>query len=156
MEPKIKTIEPIEVLYVRKTGPYVKSAQEAWSAIAEYIKKKGISGEKIRSLGISHGDPQTDDANKLLYDACIFFEGDMQPEGEVKKQTIEGGLYAIFTHKGPYDGLQKIYGEIFQEWLPASGKKIKNTPMFEDYVVYRMTEKDPSKWITDIYVPIEE
>jgi len=30
LEPKIVEIEPIEVLYVRKTGEYMQSADEAW------------------------------------------------------------------------------------------------------------------------------
>jgi len=156
MEPMIKKIEPIEVLYARATGNYMKSAEVAWTELTKYLEKKAIDPAKVRAIGISHDDPQTTDEDKLRYDACVPAADNMQLEESVKKQTIAGGTYAIFTHYGPYENLYKLYGKIYQEWLPTSGKKLRPVPMFEDYVICEMKEKNSSKWKTDIYVPIEE
>lgn len=154
MEPTIKTIEPISVLFVRKTGNYMKSSKEAWCVLGEFLKKHNLDTQKARALGIGHDDPAKTPEDQLRYDACITFKGDIQPEGEVGVQTIEGGTYAVFTHKGPYEKLDALYRTIFQDWLPTSGKTLRKVPMFEDYVVCH-NEKDSEKWITDIYVPIE-
>jgi len=156
MQPEIKTIEPITVFFVRRKGDYMKAAKEAWDELAKFIEKVGLAEKKKRSIGISHDDPKTTPEENLRYDACILVEENIQPEGEIKIQTIPGGAYAVFTHTGPHEKLKEIYSKIFREWLPTSGKKLRSTPMFEDYIACEDTQKDPEKWVTHIYVPIEE
>jgi len=156
MKPTIKTIEPIKVLSVSRTGKYTKAGEEAWCILTKFLKKHNISTDKARALGICPDNPATTPEDQQRYSACITFEGDVQPEGDVSIQTIEGGTYVVFTYKGSYEDLHKACYNIFHNWLPESGKTLRKIPMFEDYVVCQLTEKDASKFVTDIYVPIEK
>lgn len=156
MNAEIRTIEPMKVLFVQRKGNYMKSAEAAWNVLGKFANAHQLLNERTKAIGISHDDPRTTPEEQLRYDACITFEGSVQPEGEVKSQTIDGGKYAVFTHKGSYEGLDQVYGDIFKKWLPISGKKLRNIPMFELYVICEMTEKDPTKWVTEIFVPIED
>jgi AraC family transcriptional regulator len=39
--------------------------------------------------------------------------------------------YAIFTHDGPVSTVRRTWAHIWEEWLPASGRKMTNGPVVE-------------------------
>ena len=106
------------------------------------------------ALGISHDDPDVTPADKIRYDACISVDESFQPEGEVGVQGIEGGEYAVVTHRGPYEKLSETYAWICGKWLPGSGRELRPTPGFE---LYRNSPQDtaPEDLVTDIHLPLE-
>jgi len=76
------------------------------------------------------------------------------PRGEIGVQTIPGGDYAVATHIGPYAGLAEMYSKLLGQWLPRSGRTLRNVPLFEVYVNDPETT-DPKDLMTDVYVPLE-
>lgn len=155
MSPEIVILEPIKVLFVRRIGNYMQSAQQAWDVLGKFADQHNLAGENTKAIGIPYDDPRTTPEQQLRYDACLTFEGDFKAEGEIGIQTIEGGRYAVFVHQGQYEGLDKIYNSIFKEWLPASGEKLRELPMFEMYLAGGKTGKDTQKYETAIFVPID-
>ncbi len=154
MEPEIRDVAPQSVIFVRRVGRYDKAAKEAWSAVMSYAYKHRLMGKKTRSIGISHDSPDITPEDKLRYDACVTVDRPVQPEGEVGVGTIEGGKYAVFLHKGPYDKFSQTYGNIFSCWLPASGCKLREAPCFEVYLNHGPLTL-PALQKTEIWVPIE-
>ena len=58
------------------------------------------------------------------------------------------------THCGSYAGLPDAYRWIMRDWLPASGRKKRQLPVYEIYM------NDPNSTpeadlITEIHVPLE-
>jgi len=45
--------------------------------------------------------------------------------------TLSGGLYAVFYYKGNPSNGDKVFKEIFTQWLPQSGYTLDNRPHFE-------------------------
>ena len=113
-----------------------------------------MTGETLL-IGISHDDPNITPEKRIRYDACITFAGEAKPEGEVGIQTIAGGRYAVFLHRGPHEGLGATYGAIFSGWLPASGARLREAPCFEVYLNRDPRRTKPENLRTEVWVPVE-
>ena len=111
----------------------------------EEIQKKHRlikKGNRVLDLGCSPG-------SWLLYAAKL-----VGPEGRVGVKEIEGGNFAVFRLKGPFDQFSKAYSAIFREWYPTSGYELREAPLREKYINYSKKRK-PEKYITDLYLPIK-
>lgn len=154
MTPEIRTIDPIPVLFVRRTGPYDQAAAEAFGALCGFAGPRGLLGPKTRIIGISHDDPHVTEESKFRYDACLTFDREVKEEGEVGRKTIPGGRYAVFLHEGAYEGLQAAYDGIFGSWLPASGERLRDEPSFEVYL-NSPDQVKPEDLRTEIWLPLQ-
>jgi effector-binding domain-containing protein len=79
--------------------------------------------------------------------------GTPKDEGRVKVINTYGGKTVHTRYVGPYEGL----GDAWAEFMKLAGEKnykITGSP-FEVYTTDPASEPDSSKWITDIYAPIE-
>jgi len=155
MQPDIRMFSDQKVLFVRKTGKYDKAASEAWSTLMKFAYSRRLMKKDTKAIGISHDDPDITPEEKIRYDACITINQDVKPEGEVGIQTISGGRYAVFLHKGSYDRLGETYKAIFTQWLPSSGEKLRDVPCFEIYLNRDPRRTRPENLQTEICVPIE-
>ncbi len=153
MSPEIRTIDPMPVLFVRRTGPYYQAAGEAFGVLCQFAGPRGLFGPASRMIGISHDDPHVTEASKFRYDACMTIDREVEPEGEVGRKTLAGGRYAVFVHEGSYEGFQKTYDQIFKAWLPASGEKLREEPCFEVYL-NSPDQVKPEDLRTEIWLPL--
>ncbi len=74
-------------------------------------------------------------------------------EPPFERQTIDGGEYAVLRHNGPYADMHKAYQWLYAEWLPKSGRQIKDSGMFEEYL-NNPRDVPPTELLTDIYMPL--
>lgn len=154
MTPEIRTIAPMPVLFVRRTGPYGQAAGEAFGVLGQFAGPRGLFGPASKMIGISHDDPHVTGEAKFRYDACVTIDREVKPEGEVGQKTIAGGKYAVFVHEGSYDGFQNTYDRIFRTWLPASGEKLREEPCFEVYL-NMPGQVRPEDLRTEIWLPLQ-
>ena len=104
--------------------------------------------------GISHDSPDITAAVKLRYDACITLSQPIEPQGELSLQTIAGGRYALFVHRGPYENFDETYRLIFGQWLAQSHERLRDDPVFERYLNRNPRRTKPENLRTEIYVPL--
>ena len=154
MKPEMREFPETSVLFVRKTGAYSDAATPAWETLMGFAYKKRLMTNETLMIGISHDDPNITAAENLRYDACISHSGSVKPEGEVGRQTVAGGRYAVFLHKGAYTGLAEIYRNIFAGWLPTSGCILREQPCFEIYLNRDPRRTKPENLRTEIWVPV--
>lgn len=154
MTPEIRTIDPMPVLFVRRTGPYYQAAGEAFGVLCQFAGPRGLLGPASRMIGISHDDPHVAEESRFRYDACVTIDREVKPEGEVGRKTIAGGKYAVFLHAGAYEGFQKTYDQIFRAWLPGSGEKLREEPCFEIYL-NSPDQVKPEDLRTEIWLPLQ-
>jgi AraC family transcriptional regulator len=154
MTPEIRNIDPMPVLFVRRTGPYYQAAGEAFGVLCQFAGPRGLLGPASRMIGISHDDPHVTEESKFRYDACVTIDREVTPEGEVRMKSIAGGKYAIFLHAGAYEGFQQTYDEIFKAWLPGSGEKLREEPCFEVYL-NSPDQVKPEDLRTEIWLPLQ-
>jgi len=154
MNMRIETLPDIRIASVRQTGPYAESAERAWEILCGWAGPKGFVTPKTLIVGISHDDPSATPPEDLRYDAAISIEGDMAVEPPVALGSLPGGEYAIFTHQGPYAGLEETYKIIMRQWVPTCEREFRDTPWFE---IYRNdpSTTPPAQLITDIHIPLK-
>lgn len=155
LQPKIKNIAPIKVIFIRSMDDYnSESTGQAWQELSLFAKKNKLFGWKTEMIGIGHDDPNITETNQCRYDACITISKEIKPEGRVGVQTIEGGRYAVFKYKGPYRKLGAVYNTIFGKWYPESGFELCDFPVFEKYL-NNPEKTNPEKLLTEIWVPVK-
>ena len=79
------------------------------------------------SLSFSDFNPQTMFVKWAAVEVAHF---DFIPIG-LESYILQGGLYAVFIHKGLASDFNKTFQHIFQYWLPQSEYKLDNRPHFE-------------------------
>lgn len=156
MTPELRTIDPIPVMFVRRTGPYLHASKEAFTVLWAFAGPRGLVGPGSRMIGLSHDDPNVTGEARCRYDACLSVDADRPPcvEGEVGLKTIAGGRYAVFLHEGPYERFQQTFDAIFKGWLPRSGQQLRDAPCFELYLNTPM-DAAPDALRTEVWLPIE-
>jgi AraC family transcriptional regulator len=151
---ELKRLPPMQIVFLRHVGPYTQ-AGAAWSRLMSWAGARGLFGPGMRMIGIVHDDPDVTPPEKLRYDAALVVNRSVTPEGEFGFCELPGGLYAILTHKGRYTEIGKAYQQIYGAWLPKSGRELRHTPAFEQYL-NSPTNTRPEDLLTSIHVPIEE
>lgn len=160
VEPKVITLNPMNVFYVRKTGAYGVSACEAWNVLMAFAYEqkikyhKHIMHKETMHFGIGHDNPNLVETDLLRYDACISCDDtSIELKGEVFKKEIDGGKYAMFLHKGAYENLKITY-DMMMDWVVQSGVKLRDKPIVEKYLNRDPRRTKPENLRTEIYVPI--
>jgi len=153
MEIRIENRKPQRVAYVRHIGPY-QECDKAWRMLEALAGKYGLFKSGVQCLGIGHANPDVTPAEKLRYDACVTVDDQFQPVEGLAVQELPGGEYAVATLRGAYAQLPDAYRWIFYDWLPKSGRKVRQGPCFEIYVTDPRTTPEADS-ITEICVPLE-
>ncbi|MCA9897620.1 MAG: AraC family transcriptional regulator [Ardenticatenaceae bacterium] len=156
MTPKIVNLEPQTVLFVRKTGPYSEASAAAFAALMPFAYRHKLIHPSTQMIGISHDSPDITDPDKLRYDACLTLDQAVEPQGEFGVQTIAGGRYALFVHKGAYELFDETYRLVFGQWLAHSGEQLRDAPIFERYLNRDPRRTKPENLRTEIYIPLSD
>lgn len=153
MEVKIEEWKAREVAFVRHIGPY-NQCGKAWEKLCTWAGPLGLLATEPWFAGISYDDPSITAPEKLRYDACIGVPADVQARGEVGRQTIPAGKYAVVLHEGPYDNFNDTYNFLYSTWLPSSGWELRDAPCVEIY----LNDPDgtaPEDLLTHVCIPVE-
>ncbi len=154
LKAKIRDIKPIPVIYIHSIGDY-NNVGTSWEKLMKFMTRNKLFSFGMDCIGLSYDDPSVTDTEKLRYDACVAVKKEVKPEGEVGYKVLEGGTYAIFRHKGPYEGLSETYDQIYLNWLPESGYELRDAPPMEFYL--NTPEKTKAENLkTDIYIPVKK
>lgn len=155
LKPTIVEIEPIEVLFVRKTGNYMSSADAAWKTMVEFVTEHDLFEKAVARYGIAHDNPRVIEEQNLRYDACLeLSQSGVQEQGEVTKKVITSGKYALFVHEGAYEFLGETFKNI-GDWIVENGIALRDEPQFQKYLDLDPTGVKEKDLRTEIYVPIK-
>jgi AraC family transcriptional regulator len=153
MKVEIKHVPPMRVAFCRHVGPY-DEVGSAWDKLLTILGADGRLGGGATMLGVCYDDPETTPPSEVRYDACLTVDPDFVPAGEVGVQEIAAGDYAMTTHFGPYNKLGQTYSRLLGQWLPRSGRELRNAPCFEVYLNDPQSTA-PEDLLTDIYAPLQ-
>lgn len=150
MEVRIETLDDIEIARVRHVGPYGEVGP-CFERLFEWVATIGARPGRV--LGIYHDDPSVVAPERLRADACVEVRTDASPPPGVVMDTIAAGRYAVYTHRGPYDGLPEAYKLLYGMWLPQSGEEVGDRPCLE---MYHNSPVDTAlaQLVTDVCLPL--
>ena len=146
----IRTLRPTELVGVSHQGSYM-NIGKAFEQLFGTLYARGQGRPDMRMIGVYLDDPNVVAVDKLRSFACV--EADAPAQAPLERRTLEGGEYAVLRHKGPYAEMHKAYQWLYAEWLPMSGRKLRDTVMFEDYV-NNPRDVPPAELLTDINLPL--
>ena len=117
-----------------------------------------VAGEVIKADAVGHDAVPVEikDFNEEVpfdYIAGLIVENlDNVPEGMITYE-IPAQKYAVITHKGTLDTLQKTYNYLYTEWPQKSGMEFSGGAEFELYDERFMFGSNESEM--DIYRPVK-
>jgi AraC family transcriptional regulator len=126
---------------------------KAFETLFGTLYARGLARPDMRMIGVYLDDPDIVPEEKLRSIACVTGASDVPVEAPFERRTIDGGDYAVLRHKGPYANMPKSYQWLFAEWLPKSGRQLKDRVMFEEYL-NNPREVSPTELLTDIHMPL--
>lgn len=157
MEPKIVEKEAFKIVGLRKTFTHATSSEipALWGQFMEEIPK--ITQEEAMPVcfGACYFDPSQHMDENMEFEqiaAIELTEGREVPEGHVTRD-VEGGKFAVFSHKGKLENLTETYNYIYGVWAQSGKVTLKAGHMFELYDERFKYGQDDSEMF--IYVPIE-
>lgn len=133
MNVEITTLPRLRVAYVRHVGPYAECGT-AWDTLCTALGCQGHLCGPVRFFGLSYDDPLSTPASELRYEACITVDEGFRASGEVQVKEIGGGEYAEVMHHGPHNRLSNTYDALLGQWLPRSGRQLRDEPALEEYL----------------------
>lgn len=150
--PEYRRIPAMQVIGVKRLGAYDRAPWEAWAALRGYLGTHPAIRAGTR-IGIPLDWPELTPVHRRRYEACVA--GELAPEGQFFRKQVGGGSYAVFTHHGPYQGLQASHEAIYRHWVPRTGITLRAGPAFHIYLDEENGHGDPARLRTEICVPVE-
>lgn len=152
MDVRIESLDPIHVARIRHVGPYTE-VEACFERIFRWAAGIGVPTGRV--LTLSYDNPETVAPENLRSDACVELRTSQEPPPGIVLGPVGGGRYAVYRLTGPYDGIARAYGRLYEEWLPGSGESMAERPCIE---LYRNAQADrpPEKLVTDLCLPLRD
>jgi len=152
LQPKFVEKEGFQVIGMRYFGANQNGEiPKLWDDFCPQMKNVPNVCQPDVAVGVCSN--MNDDGEFEYVAALIVDSVDEVPENMVAR-TVPAQNYAVFTHKGKLDTLQKTYQEIYCNWLPNSEFEYHKGPDFEWYDHRFDPHSDESEF--DIYVPVRK
>ena len=107
-----------------------------------------------RTFGVGYDDPTTTEPERYRFDICGELTGSLSPNtAGVIEKVIPRGRCVVARHVGSTDALGPSVRALYADWLPQSGERLRDFPLFFHYVS-RMPAVLEHEQVTDIYLPL--
>lgn len=118
-------------------------------------KAAGLPPRVSATYNILYGDPDTTPPAAFRLDLCAAIRGEVPPNDDgVVAGTIPGGRCALLRHVGPEAGLGATLAWLCGRWLPDSGERRRDAPLFFRRVLFH-PEVPAAEAVTDLHLPLE-
>lgn len=134
MQVHVKHLPPMHVAYLRHVGPYVENTglfERLFGSLCTWAGARGLIGPDTTFLSIYRDNPEITEAQKLRLEVALTVPEDTQVGGEVGKQALAGGAYAVARVKIHPKQYAEAWDSLMGGWLPSSGYQPDDRPCFE-------------------------
>lgn len=151
--PRICKIYTKHIIYLNTDNPI--NYNETWRKLYTFAIFSNLMYEGSESIGACFDFPTIIEESSPKFRPCISIEYEVQSNTNITCQTIEGGIYAVFTHQGDYTNLPDFYKSIWFIWLPQSRYQLRTSLTFEKYL-NNPDNTEKNKLLTEVYIPISQ
>ena len=137
---EVRQFPPLHVAYIRHVGPFQENAalfERLFGKICGWAGPRGLLGlPSSRFLSVHHDNPEMEitDVRKLRLDAAVTVPEGTRVDGEISKQRLEGGAYAVSRLRIHAKQYMAAWDALMGGWLPSSGYQPDDRPCFEIYL----------------------
>ena len=144
---------PVQVAYLRHTGPYGPEIGRFWmDTVAPWMATNNLFGRDRFGIGLD--DPTVTQPSKCRYDACVASAEGEVLTGNPHHKLIPGGKYAAMAFEGEGAEIGAAWETLLRGWLPKSGLQLDSRPFFEHYPVDGRYDPKSGRFSCDICVPV--
>ena len=148
---RVEKIEPIEVYTIRHVGDY-ELLDSVWEELIAFATEHKLFNRHFYAYAIAYDNPDISDNTRLRYDACISKTKEVE-SSHIQTKKLEGGKYAVFSHKGDHAKLVETYDSIFGNWFYKSEISLRDVPVIQKFLNNK-NDTAVDKLLTEVYVPI--
>jgi AraC family transcriptional regulator len=130
----VKPLPPMQVAYLRHIGPFQGDSalfERLFGRLCNWAGPRGLIRPDSKFISIYHDSPDITEAEKLRLDVAVTIPEGTQVDGEIGKQTLEGGPYAVTRVKIRPEQYMDAWDALLGDWLPGSGYQPDDRPCFE-------------------------
>ena len=149
---EVVSMEPFRVIAVRHRGPF-DGLDKVYLGLFEWAATQGLVEHVSGIYGVPHGDHRDAPPEGVEFDCAVAFDRAAQPGDGLIAQDLGGGAWARYRHVGSFDLLDDVTDALLAQWLPHSGRELRDVPLFHHYL--DDPEQTPEALLrTDIYLPL--
>ncbi len=137
LQVRLKQLPPMHVAYVRHVGSFQENAdlfERLFQRIRGWAGPRGLLDHpSARLLSIHHDNPEMEitAAERLRLDAAITIPEETRVDGEICRQRLAGGSYAITRVRIDARQYMETWDALMSGWLPGSGYQPDERPCLE-------------------------
>jgi len=153
LEVRLVRMDPVSIVAMRRTGAYTDNdLAEDFQVPWQWAQEEGLLDSLRGIYGVPWNEPEV--AEVPLFFAGLDLGPCPVPPAPLETMVLAAGEYAVTRVVGPYDGIDAACAALYRDWLPASGRKPADAPLFHHYL--DDPESTPEHALrTDIYLPLQ-
>ena len=121
----------------------------------EWRKQNNLPPQVSHTFNILYDNPSETSPENFRLDICASTDRDVpdNPFGVVEK-IIPGGRCAVLRHIGDDANLERSITYLYSNWLPLSGEKLRDFPLFLQRVNF-FPDVPEHEAIIDVFLPLK-
>ncbi|HEY9681495.1 MAG TPA: AraC family transcriptional regulator [Drouetiella sp.] len=154
-EVKVVIFEPVMVAVLEHRGAPALTHESALRFV-DWRKTTGLSPvASSRTYGVPYSDPELTSPEEFRFDICgSILEPVPKNEYGIVTKQIPGGECAVVRHLGSHERLGESVYYLYREWLPKSGRDLRDFPVYFHYLNSKFTTPE-HELVTDVYLPLK-
>ncbi len=151
---KVETVKPQAVMSIR-----FKVAANSQKIIAKFGQSMGAVFQHLKENGVQPSGPpfgryHAHNENEIDLEIGFPVAKAVDAKGDIKASELPGGRVVTTVHVGPFTQLSKLHKAI-QEHVRKNGLEPRGG-LWESLLVGPYQEKDPQKYKTKLYLPVQD
>jgi AraC family transcriptional regulator len=154
---EVRVIPGMKVLAITKkgycNGCFLEAAQSGYTSLYEYLDQNSLRTAVEKRLSIFPEHPYSLNDPHAKIHCCFSITEDLHPRPPFEVMHVEGGRYAVFSYRGPYEYLFQHWIAAYNRCFIAGDEQVRDVAPFE---AYHNSPRDtaPEDLRVDIHIPI--
>jgi AraC family transcriptional regulator len=155
IEPHLREVGPKTVIATRVVNPFRNpdAGRTAWQRIIRYMNVNGIPDPTHEYIFLMRDFSTLARPEQGCMHVGIACAGGRKPGGIFERQTVDGGLYAVFPFRGTCENLEMLYCYIYRHWMPNNPYELRSMASFEKYL-RTPAGMSAGEVVAEVYIPV--
>lgn len=134
LQVRVAELEPFDVVVLRTQGAF-DDLDQAFGQVFAWAAGAGLAEQLQQLVGIALNDHRDVAPNDCRFDCGMGFGPLTQAvHPPLRHVTLGGGEHAVLRHVGSYAGLEAATDALLRQWLPDSGRVLRDAPLYYHYL----------------------
>jgi AraC family transcriptional regulator len=134
LQVQVTALEPFDVVVLRTRGAF-DDLDQAFGQVYAWAAEQGLAEHLQALVGIALNDHRDVPPDACEFECGMGFGRAVADiPAPLRALTLGGGEYAVLRHVGSYAGLEAATDALLRQWLPDSGRALRDAPLYYHYL----------------------